>query len=373
MRIFVPKNIKQGMKKIIIALTFLLAACSGDGNMQEEETQEYELLTVQAKDCNVDVEYAAQIRGRQDIRIIPRVEGYLQRVLIKEGEHVKRGQLLFVIDQVQYRAAVKSAQASVLQAKALLAKTQQELEGKKSLRKKSLISDFELKQAERDLDVANANVASAQAELESAKNNLSFTELRSPSDGVIGCLPYRKGDYVGPATTDGLTIVSDNSQMYVYFSMTENQVMDYLGEFPTMQQAIAHMPKPSLVLLSGKVYDKRGSTESISGVVDEKTGAVSVRAVFPNETGQLLSGGTARIVMAQTYKNAISIPQEATFEIQDKVYVYKVVDGKASSSVIEVERLNDGKNFIVLNGLKAGEVIIAKGAALVREGTKVKR
>lgn len=367
-----PKTHKCNMKKIITACAVLLTACSGGGNMQKEEVQGYELLTVQAKDYSVDVEYAAQIRGRQDIRIIPRVEGYLQKVLIKEGEQVKQGQLLFVIDQIQYHAAVKSAQASVLQAQALLAKTEQELEGKKMLRAKNVISDFEMKQAERDLDIAKANVVSAKAELESTKNNLSFTELRSPSDGVIGRLPYRKGDFVGPTTTEGLTIVSDNSQMYVYFSMSESKVMDYLGEFPTMQQAIAHMPELSLVLLSEKMYDKKGRVESISGVMDEKTGAVSVRAVFPNETGCLLSGGTARVVMPYVHRNAITIPQEATFEIQDKVYVYKVIDGKASSSVIEVKRLNDGKNFIVIHGLKTGEVIIAKGAGLVREGMKVK-
>lgn len=350
----------------------LLSACSSGNVNSEEEAQEYELLTVETKSQQVDVAYAAQIRGKQDIKIIPRVEGYLQRLLVKEGEQVKAGQLLFVIDQVQYRAAVKSAKAATLQAEALAAKAAQEYEGKKMLREKNLTSDFDLQQTKRDLDVANANVAAARAELEAAQNNLSFTELRSPSDGVIGRLPYRKGDFVGPSSTEGLTMVSDNKEMSVYFSMTESLVMQYLAQYTSMQDAISHMPQLSLLLPGGKIYETKGRIESISGIVDDKTGAVSVRAVFPNESGLLLSGGTSRILMPQIHKDAIVIPQEATFEIQDKVYVYKVVDGKASSTIIDVERLHDGKNFIVEKGLKPGDVIIGKGAGLVREGAKVK-
>lgn len=360
------------MRKFVMALAVLLASCAGGEVGQQDEAKEYELITVGTKDYCVDVEYAAQVHGLQDIRIVPRVEGYLQQVLVKEGEQVREGQLLFVIDQVQYKAAVKSAEAVVLQAEVLSAKAQQDYEGKTMLKERNVISDFELNQAKRDLDVANANLAAARAELDAARNNLTFTELRSPSDGVIGRLPYRKGDFVGPATAEGLTVVSDNRQMCVYFSMTESKVMEYLGAYPSMQEAVAHMPELSLKLPTGRMYGKKGKVESVSGIVDEGTGAVSVRAVFPNETGLLLSGGTARVVMPQVYNSAIVIPQEATFEIQDKVYVYKVVDGKASSAIIETARLNDGKNFVVLDGLKAGEVIIAKGAGLVREGAEVK-
>lgn len=350
----------------------LLSACSGGNQNSEEEAQEHELLTVETKSLQVDVVYSAQIRGQQDIRIIPRVEGYLQRVLVKEGEQVKVGQLLFVIDQVAYRAAVKTAQAAVLQAEALAAKAAQEYEGKKMLREKNVTSDFDLQQTKRDLDVANANVAAARAELEAAQNNLSFTELRSPSDGVIGRLPYRKGDYVGPATSEGLTVVSDNRQMYAYFSLSEAQVMEFLTQFASMQEAIDHMPAITLALPNGNTYKSQGKVESVSGIVDQQTGAVSVRAVFPNEAGLLLSGGTARVIMPSVYTDVIVIPQEATYEIQDKVFVYKVKEGVAESTMIDVEKLNDGSLFIVRKGLEPGDVIIGKGAGLVREGTRVK-
>lgn len=360
------------MKKVLIILTIILSACGTHKQEMEEQAQSYELLTVEPKDYTVQTEYAAQIKGAQDIRIIPRVEGYLQEVRVKEGEKVRKNQLLFVIDQVAYRAAVKAANASVLQMEAMLAKAQQDYDSKKILRKKNVVSEFDLNQTKLDLDVAKANLEAAQADLEAAQNNLSYTELRSPSDGVVGRLPYRKGDFVGPSTTDGLTVVSDNANMFVYFSMTESRVMEYLTEYESMQDAVNHMPELTLVLPGNKKYAEYGKVESVSGIVDERTGSVSVRAVFPNPEGVLLSGGTGRVVIPEKHANTIVIPQEATFEIQDQVYVYKVVNGKASSAIVKVAKLHDGTHFMVTKGLQKGDVIISKGAGLVREGTIVK-
>lgn len=354
----------------LIALAVLLMACGGQ-NQEEKEEMSYDLLTVETQDHQVEVAYAAQIRGAQDIRIIPRVEGYLEETKVKEGSRVKKGQLLFLIDQVAYKAALRTAEANVQQAQALLAKAEQEYQGKQQLHAAQVVLDFDLAQTQRDLEVAKANLAAALATQEAARNELSFTELRSPSDGVIGRLPYRKGDLVGPSTTEGLTVVSDNHQMHVYFSMTESQVMDFLTAYPSMQEAIHHFPKVSLLLPGGKPYDEQGWVESVSGIVDEQTGAVSVRAVFPNAGERLLSGGTARVLLPHVYKEAILIPQEATFEIQDKVFVYKVKEGKAVSEMIEVIRLHDGQHFVVTKGLAKGDVIIAKGAGLVKEGTNI--
>lgn len=357
---------------LLLGTMLCLAACqnqSGEGN---DDAQNYELLTLAPTNHQVEVQYAAQIRGSQDIRIIPRVEGYLQQIKVKEGELVKKGQLLFVIDQVAYRAAVESARAGVLQAEAQYAKAQQELEGKQHLHQSQVVSDFDLRQSQHDLSVAKANLEASRAALHSAQNDLSFTELRSPSDGVVGRLPYRQGDLVSPQTTEGLTIVSNNSKMFVYFSLTESRIMQLLAQHASMQEAIAKMPTIRLQLAGGQVYDHEGRIESISGVVDDKTGAVSVRAVFPNPGGRLLSGGTGRVLMPNTYRQALLVPQEATFEIQDKVFVYKVIDGKASQTMIDVERLNDGQHFVVKQGLKAGDVIIASGAGLVREGASVR-
>jgi len=359
------------MKKLLFGMALLLAACSGNKEHPQEPVA-YELLTIETKSDTVTTEYAAQVKGSQDIRIIPRVDGYLQEIKVREGDQVRKGQLLFVIDQVAYRAAVKTAKAGIAQAEALLAKAQQDYEGKQRLFQKKVISDFEVEQTKRDVDIAKANLEAEKAALESAMNNLSFTELRSPSDGVIGKIPYRKGDYVGPATTDGLTVVCDNRQMNVYFSISESRAMEYLSAYKSMPEAVSQMPALSLLLPGNRIYDVPGRVESISGIVDEQSGAVSVRAIFPNEDGRLLSGSTARVLMPEVYKDAIVIPQEATYEIQDKVYVVKVVDGKATAQIVSVERIHDGTHYVVTCGLKKGDVIIAQGAGLVEEGTPVK-
>jgi len=326
---------------------------------------------VDIQDYTINTEYPASIRGNQDIRIIPRVDGYLQGVYVKEGDNVKSGQLLFRIDDATYRAAVESAKANVQMMTAALDKTQLEYNGKKTLHDKKVISDFELSLAESDLGVAKANLAAAEATLTSASNDLSYTEIRSPSDGVVGRIPYRKGDLVGPTTQDGLTVVADNQRMRVYFSMSENRVMEYISEYKSLAEAVKNMPELKLMLPNGKFYEQTGRVESISGVIDERTGAVSVCAIFDNNGGMLLSGGSGKIVMPTELHNAIVIPQEATYDIQDKVYVMKVVDGKAVSAIIKVESQTDGKSYVVTDGLKAGDVIIAKGAGFVREGTEV--
>lgn len=357
---------------IIYAFLFLLfGSCNNAVEEESSEPENYELLTVEAQDYAINTEYPASIRGNQDIRIIPRVEGYLLGVFVKEGDHVKSGQLLFRIDDATYRAALESAKANVQMMTAALDKAQLEYNGKKSLHDKKVISDFELSLAESDLGVAKANLAAAEATLTSASNDLTYTEIRSPSDGVVGRIPYRKGDLVGPTTQDGLTVVADNQQMRVYFSMSENRVMEYISEYKSLAEAVKNMPELKLMLPNGKFYEQTGRVESISGVIDERTGAVSVCAIFDNSGGMLLSGGSGKIVMPTELHNAIVIPQEATYNIQDKVYVMKVVDGKAVSSMIKVENQTDGKLYVVTDGLNAGDVIIAKGAGFVREGTDV--
>lgn len=339
----------------------LLLSC-GEGNTNEENNDiTCELIGVTKSDHQISREFAAQIKGCQDIRIIPRVEGYLKEIHIKEGDKVKKGQLLFVIDQTEYQSSVKSAQASVFQAESLLGKEKQEYEGKVMLRDAKVISDFEVNQAKRDVEVAKANWEAAKAQMEIAKNALSFTELRSPSDGIIGRINYRKGDYVAPTTQDGLTIVSDNHLMYVYFSLSEQNVMEYLSKYSSMQETIENMPPLTLLLPNGKQYASKGKVESISGVIDETTGSVSVRASFPNQGGQLLSGGTAKVVIQQSYHDIIVIPQEATYEILDKKYVDKLVDGELSSQLINVDRINDGQSYIVTEGLSVGDSIAAHG------------
>lgn len=361
------------MKRMIwILLPMVMFSCASRQQNEGEEPKHYELLTVTASDHELTTEYAASLKGQQDIRIIPRIEGYLQGIYVKEGEQVKEGQLLFRVDAATYRAAVETASANVQQMNAALEKAQLEYNGKKQLYNKKVISDHELALSKSDLDMAKANLAAAQAALTSARNDLSYTELRSPSDGVVGRIRYRRGDFVSPNLQEGITVVADNRQIRAYFSMSETVLMDYLSEHKTMEAAVNQMPEVQLLLPNGQFYSQMGRVESISGIVDETTGAVSVCALFDNSDGILLSGGTGKIVMPAVRKNAIVIPQEATYSIQDKVYVMKVVNGKAVSTIIQVESQNNGKEYVVTDGLKVGDVIIAKGAGFVEEGVIVK-
>ena len=185
-------------------------------------------------------------------------------------------------------------------------------------------------------------------------------------------LPYRVGTLVSPSMVEPLTTVSDNSEMYVYFSMTENQVLGMVREYGSIDDALTKMPEISLVLNDGTTYGEKGKIESISGVIDTQTGSVGVRAVFPNENGLLLSGASGKVSIPSTYNDYIIVPQEATVKQQDKISVFKVVDGKAVTTLIKVAAYNDGREYIVLEGLNVGDEIVAKGAGLLREGTQVK-
>ena len=352
-------------------LLLSLVACGHNNKGEGEISGNYETLIIKRTDITLEQTYPASIEGRQSIRIIPRVDGYLSEIRIKEGQRVRKGQVLFVIDQATFRAEEKAAKANVEVARAGVESAQLTYDSRKLLREKDIVSEYDLRSAQTQLDLSKAQLAQAQAQWESARSNLSYTVLTSPSDGVVGSLPYRKGDFVGPSTQDGLTTVADNAQMYVYFSLTEKDAMTRMEEFGSMEKMIASFPSVSLQTQGGATYPLEGLLESISGVVDRSTGVLSARAVFPNPDGRLLSGSTGRLTIPYQLGQAIVIPQAATYEIQDKVYVYKVVDGKAESAIITVLPVSDGQNYVVTAGLEEGETIVAKGASYVREGMEI--
>ena len=325
----------------------------------------------QAPDAGVKSSYAV-IRGRQDIDIYPQVSGTIEKLCVTEGQKVRRGQLLFIIDQVPYRAALKTATANVEAARAATSTAELTYKSNKELYAQKVVSEFSLKTAENSYLTAKAQLAQAEAQEISARNNLSYTEVKSPSDGVVGALPYRAGALVSANIPYPLTTVSDNSDMYVYFSMTENQLLALTRQYGDMDEALKNMPEVELILNDNSVYQKKGTIESISGVIDRQTGTVVARVVFPNESRLLHSGASGTVVVPSIYKNCIAIPQTATVRMQDKTIVYKVVDGKAVSTLITVAGINDGREYVVLDGLKAGDEIVSEGAGLVREGTQVK-
>ena len=370
-----PKFMTKMMKKVVFvwmaAVAMLMSCQEKDGN-QDNAVKSFETMKVSKQDITLSMTYPAQVEGRQSVKIIPRVEGYLRQICVKEGQQVKRGQVLFVIDQAAYQSEVKAAAANAEVAKANLTKEQLSYDGNKTLHANQVISNHELRTAASNLNVAKAQLQQAKAQLETARTNLSYTVLRSPSDGVVGSLPYRVGDYVSATMQGALTTVADAKEMYVYFSLTERDVMSRIAEYGSLDKAVKAFPPVSLLTANGDTCRVKGRIESVSGVVESATGAVSARAVFPNTDGLLLSGSTGRLVIPNTLKQVMVIPQSATYEIQDKIYVYKVVKGKASSAIITVLPMNDGQHYVVTSGISVGDVIVAKGANYVKEGQDIK-
>ena len=361
---------KSMMKQMITVIcSATLAAC---GNAPAVQTRsEYQVMDITTSDKELQTTYSAAIRGRQDIDIYPQVSGTLTRLCVEEGQAVRKGQILFIIDQVPYIAALRTAEANVEAAKAGVATSQLTYDSKRELYAQKVVSEFDLKTSHNSLLSAKAQLAQAEAQRINAANNLSYTEVKSPADGVVGTLPYRVGTLVSPGMPKPLTTVSDNSDMYVYFSMTENQMLELTRRYGSKDRALAEMPAVSLQLNDRSTYPQEGKIETISGVIDTSTGTVSLRAVFPNKDGLLTSGGSGNVIVPLKKEDCIVIPQAATYELQDKVFVYKVVDGKAQSAPVQVTRVNGGQEYIVENGLQVGDVIVVEGVGLLREGTPV--
>lgn len=361
---------KQTFVKTAIMASFMAAVSCGQAPTEQGPAQ-YGVTTIATTDREIQSNYSATIRGRQDIDIYPQVSGTISELRVTEGQSVSKGQTLFIIDQVPYKAALQTAEANVAAAKASVATAQLTYDSKKELFAKSVVSQYDLSTAENTLLTAKAQLAQAEAQRVNAANNLSYTVVKAPANGMVGTLPYRVGALVSASIPQPLTTVSDNSEMYVYFSMTENQLLNLTRKYGSIANTLKNMPDIQLQLNDGSIYDQTGRIESISGIIDTSTGSVQLRAAFPNKGGLLHSGGAGSIILPVNYTDCIVVPQVATFELQDKVYVYKVVDGKATSSMIDVEKINNGREYIVKSGLVPGDVIVAEGVGLLREGTPI--
>lgn len=368
------------MKTTSIVLSILsisaMALLSSCGGSQQHAMPSAEFPTAKAvkKDITLNEKYSATIRGCQDIDVYPQVGGTLQKLCVTEGQKVSKGQTLFIIDQVPYQAALNTAEAAQKAATAQLATAQLSYESKKKLFDQQVISDFELQTAYNALLSSKAAVAQADAQVINARNSLSYTVVKSPSDGVVGTLPYRQGTLVSSQMAQPLTTVSDNKEMYVYFSITESQYLQMVRQHENVEQAIAAMPELTLVLIDGSEYELKGKVESVSGVVDRSTGSVQLRAVFANPNRILHSGSTGNVILPIVQKDAMVIPTTATVQLQDKYRVFLVDEnGIAHGKVISLMPQSNGKEYIVTDGLSMDDEFVSEGAGMVKEGQSVKK
>lgn len=354
-----------------IALTVLAIVSCGRNGSGTEEPVKYNTLTLALTDKTVSTGYPASLQGRQMVEIRPQVSGTISRICIDEGQEVRKGQTLFIIDQVPYKSALAVAEAEVKSAEASLATARLTLSSKENLHSRQVISDYELQLSVNAVAEAEAALALAVANRDNAANSLSYTEVKSPVDGIAGMIAYRVGALVSSSISEPLVTVSDDSTVNAYFSMGESSVLDLELEYGSMEAFLAGVPSVELELSNGSMYGSAGRIAAVSGVVNKGTGAVQLRADFPNPGHVLRNGASSRVVMSSVRKDCIVVPASATYEIQDKIFVYKVVDGRTSSTEIKVSRLSDGTEYIVESGLEPGDVIIAEGAGLVREGILV--
>ena len=279
-------------------------------------------------------------------------------------DHVDTGQ--------QVAAAERQAKAAVEMAKSNVNTLSLNEQQKKNLYDKKIISDFEYQSAVDQLLSAKASLAQAEAQLTSARQNLGFCTVTSPSDGVVGTFPYRIGSLVSPSVTQPLTTVSEIGEMYVYFSMTEKQLLGLTRAGGTLKEQLEKMPAVKLELADGTMYTEEGKIDAVSGVIDQTTGSVSMRAVFPNKQLVLRSGGMANVIFPYTMEDIILIPQSATQEIQDKKFVYVLQsDNTLKHTEIKVSNLSDGKNYIVTSGLKPGDKIVVEGVQTLKDGQTI--
>lgn len=372
--------IKSNLRSIAAGV-FCLAtvlSCSGKKEQQAmrgaQQAQPYKVVVVKEGPAQTFRSYPASLEGMRDVEIRPKIDGFIQEVYVDEGEHVKKGQILFRIRNPQYEQSVRVAKAAIKSAKADVATARIQVTKTKPLVEKGIISDFELKDAELLLKAKEANLAQAQANLVNAQVNQGYTTITSPVEGFVGSLPFRSGSYVSSATQQPLTTVSRISTIYAYFSINEKDQLNFLrhAKGGTVEQKLKNAPAVTLELADGSTYEYKGQLASMSGMVNPETGSFRMRADFKNPDGVLRSGLSGTIKMPTYLENVEIIPQSATYEIQGKTFAFVVgKDNKIVSKQISVEPLPNGQTYAVTSGLKSGDKVVVEGVGVLRDGTQI--
>ena len=351
----------------------LVSCGSKQGGKPNFADNEFAVRTVETQGTELQTSYPATIKGIQDVQIRPKASGFITKVCVQEGQTVGVGQLLFVIDNEAYQAQVRQATAAVNTTKAQLSTAKLTYDNAKKLFDSNVIGQYELETANNTYQTALASVAQAEAALASAKEALSYCYVKSPAAGVVGSLPYKVGALVSASSVEPLTTVSDINTMEVYFSVTEKDMLTMTKNAKGLSGAIAEYHAVKLQLADGSIYDQPGKVVKASGVIDPATGSVSLIARFSNPKHQLRSGGAGQVIIPVAASGVVIIPQEATSEVQNKKFVYIVgKDNKVRYSEIKVNPMDDGKTYIVTEGLKPGDRYVSKGITSLSDGMEIK-
>ena len=362
-------NVKMGVVALA-AVVGGLTSCGGE--MPQVEQTSYETVTIKKEDITVPMKFSAKLKGETDVTITPQVSGQLTRICVTEGDQVKKGQVLFIIDQRDAQLELESAQANLQAALAQEASAKIEYESNKNLYEKKIVSKYTLDTSENSYNQAKASVAQYRTQVNRAKVNLGYCTITAPVTGSIGEIPVRTGDQVSPSTY--LTTVSGNANMDAEFSLPETILSMMLSEgFSTDPSALSkYSLDVSFVMKNGAEYEHKGKITRATGVVNASTGTISLKATFPNPKGLLYSGMQGNVVIPLQEQGVMVIPQEAVVKLQDKQQVYKVQpDSTATAIEVTTQDIYDGEHYIALTGLNEGDKIVTVGANNVHEGQKV--
>jgi membrane fusion protein (multidrug efflux system) len=361
---------------LMLFTSIVYFACTSSAGSEGTPQQPVPLLPViviNSMPATTYQEFSASLEGSKDIEIRPQVDGYIDKIYVDEGARVRKGQTLFHINDRPFREQLNNARASLAAAKANLANAQINVSKLEPLVKNGVISDVQLKTAQASYDAAAASVLQAQAMVESAQINLGYTSIKAPADGYIGRIPFKTGSLVGTSTAEPLTVLSDINEIYAYFSLSENDFIQFKNQFSenTIEEKIKQIPPVELVLADNTVYPKKGKVQIVSGQFNNSTGAISFRASFENTNGLLRSGNTGKIRIPRTLTSALIVPQEATYEMQDKTFVFVVADSnKVTGSPITIAG-KSGNYYLVENGIKEGDKIVYSGLDRLQEGAVI--
>jgi membrane fusion protein (multidrug efflux system) len=348
-----------------------LTACGID--MPKETQSSFETMTVEKSDIELPYKFSARMKGQNDVTIMPQVSGQLMKIAVTEGQQVKKGQTLFVIDSRNAQLELDAAQANLQAALAQENSAKLEYESNKNLFEKKIVSSYMLNNSENSYKQAQASVAQARAAVNRAKVNLGFCTISAPVTGIIGSIPVRAGDQVSPGTQ--LTVLSGNTTMDAEFSVPEGIIEESVQSGATKDDKakyIAALPDVTFVMKNGTEYPHKGRVTSLTGVVDAATGSLGAKASFPNPDGHLFSGIQGTLILSLSEKDVIVIPQNAVVKLQDKQLVYKVqADSTATAVTVTTANSGNGKEVIVMSGLNVGDKIVTVGANNVQEGQKV--
>lgn len=360
---------------LAIVLGFAIISCSTSTSQPAlQGPQAFDVTKLKTENVQVYHEYAANIEGIQNIDIRPKVDGFIEEIYIDEGIQVKKGQKLFTLEAEELNQQVKAAKANVELAQAQMEAAQVEVDKLKPLVDKNIIGEIQLRSAISNHNAAKAQWNVTKATYQNAKENLAYTIITSPVDGIVESLPYKVGSLVGRNEPQPLTTVSNINEVYAYFSINEKMLLDFNRQFKggNIQEQIAQMAEVELTLADGKSYSYKGRIETITGMVNPRTGSVNYRAKFPNPEMLLRSGNSGKIRLSSNVENALLVPQKSTFEIQGRRFVYAVdVNNTVISKSINIDQTyND--YFIINSGLSRGETIVANGLIKLREGMVIK-